>query len=165
MSYHIYMPFMPTFLKFLNYTKTLLIIPSKECKSIMTGHPRKRKKSTMTGHPTTKYLEVFGNKPFRWARLPFCSFRHFEMDTTARVNWKTLLRTLCVITRYQTSMPYDKSLISLCLKSQQVYLRMLFLVKLFQLTVICEVFRAGHQPDLSHREPIQQTRPPVQCTI
>ena len=56
----------------------------------------------MTRHPRTKYLEVFVNKPFRWARLPFCSFRHFEMDTTAHVNWKTLLRTLCVITRYQT---------------------------------------------------------------
>ena len=66
--------------------KTLLIIPSKEWKSIMTGHPRKRKKSTLTGHPRTKYLEVFVNKPFRWARLPFCSFRHFEMDTTAHVN-------------------------------------------------------------------------------
>ena len=86
MSHHIYMPFMPTFLKFLNYTKTLLIIPSKELKSTMTGHPRKRKKSTMTRHPRTKYLEVFVNKPFRWARLPFCSFRHFEMDTTAHVN-------------------------------------------------------------------------------
>ena len=86
MSHHIYMPFMPTFLKFLNYTKTLLIIPSKELKSTMTGHPRKRKKSTMTRHPRTKYLEVFVNKPFRWAQLPFCSFRHFEMDTTAHVN-------------------------------------------------------------------------------
>ena len=86
MSHHIYMPFMPTFLKFLNYTKTLLIIPSKELKSTMTGHPRKRKKSTTTRHPRTKYLEVFVNKPFRRARLPFCSFRHFEMDTTAHVN-------------------------------------------------------------------------------